>query len=198
LFQPVADLRLLLRLRRCGEAVKKWDWLRAETTRTLGNHRSRRCLSHFFHSLGRLAPQPGKQRANRCSSGRRWKVQVDEGGASGIEDDGSIAVPRDGDQRLARRVANFVQNFLAQRRLTVGVVVQAVAAQQAGDRPFRRSQRSLLGLCMTLVGPAPTADGDLAAIAVRFFSFRFGPVLGDFHRRGDRRASTVFRPVSSS
>jgi beta-galactosidase len=35
-----------------GEAVKKWDWLRAETANTLENQRSRRCLSQFFHSLG--------------------------------------------------------------------------------------------------------------------------------------------------
>jgi hypothetical protein len=35
-----------------GEAVKKWDWLRAETAKTLENHWSRRCLSQFFHSLG--------------------------------------------------------------------------------------------------------------------------------------------------
>jgi hypothetical protein len=35
-----------------GEAVKKWDWLRAETAKTLENQRSRRCLSQFFHSLG--------------------------------------------------------------------------------------------------------------------------------------------------
>jgi Rrf2 family protein len=35
-----------------GEAVKKWDWLRVETAKTLENQRSRRCLSQFFHSLG--------------------------------------------------------------------------------------------------------------------------------------------------
>jgi hypothetical protein len=35
-----------------GEAVKKWDWLRAETAKTLENQRSRRCLSQFIHSLG--------------------------------------------------------------------------------------------------------------------------------------------------
>ena len=35
-----------------GEAVKKWDWLRAETAKTMENQRSRRCLSQFFHSLG--------------------------------------------------------------------------------------------------------------------------------------------------
>jgi hypothetical protein len=33
------------------EVVKKWDWLRAETVKTLENQRSRRCLSQFFHSL---------------------------------------------------------------------------------------------------------------------------------------------------
>jgi hypothetical protein len=37
-----------------GEAVKKWDWLRAETAKTLENQQSRRCLSQFFHSLGTL------------------------------------------------------------------------------------------------------------------------------------------------
>jgi hypothetical protein len=37
-----------------GEAVKKWDWLRAETARTLENQRSRRCLSQFSHSLGEV------------------------------------------------------------------------------------------------------------------------------------------------
>jgi hypothetical protein len=37
---------------RCREAVKKWDWLRAETAKTLEDRRSRRCLSQFFHSLG--------------------------------------------------------------------------------------------------------------------------------------------------
>jgi SAM-dependent methyltransferase len=35
-----------------GEAVKKWDRLRAEAAKTLENHRSRRCLSESFHSLG--------------------------------------------------------------------------------------------------------------------------------------------------
>jgi hypothetical protein len=35
-----------------GEAVKKWDWLRQETAKTLENQRSRRCLSQFIHSLG--------------------------------------------------------------------------------------------------------------------------------------------------
>jgi hypothetical protein len=30
------------------EAVKKWDWLRAETAKTPENQRSRRCLSQFF------------------------------------------------------------------------------------------------------------------------------------------------------
>ena len=35
-----------------GEAVKKWDWLRAETAKTLEDQRSRRCLSQCFHSLG--------------------------------------------------------------------------------------------------------------------------------------------------
>jgi hypothetical protein len=33
------------------EAVKKWDWLRAQTAKTLEKQRSRRCLSQFFHSL---------------------------------------------------------------------------------------------------------------------------------------------------
>jgi hypothetical protein len=33
------------------EAVKKRDWLRAETAKTLENQRVRRCLSQFFHSL---------------------------------------------------------------------------------------------------------------------------------------------------
>jgi hypothetical protein len=32
-------------------AVKKRDWLRAETAKTPENQRSRRCLSQFFHSL---------------------------------------------------------------------------------------------------------------------------------------------------
>ena len=32
--------------------MKKWDWLRAETAKTLENQRSRRCLYQFFHSLG--------------------------------------------------------------------------------------------------------------------------------------------------
>jgi hypothetical protein len=40
--------RVLLRV----EALKKWDWLRAETAKTLENRRARRCLSQFFHSLG--------------------------------------------------------------------------------------------------------------------------------------------------
>jgi hypothetical protein len=35
-----------------GEAVKKWDWLRAETAKTVENQRARRCLSQFLHSLG--------------------------------------------------------------------------------------------------------------------------------------------------
>jgi hypothetical protein len=34
-----------------GEAVKKWDRLRAETAKTVENQRSRRCLYQFFHSL---------------------------------------------------------------------------------------------------------------------------------------------------
>jgi transposase len=33
------------------EAGKKWDWLRAETAKTLENQWSRRCLSQFFPSL---------------------------------------------------------------------------------------------------------------------------------------------------
>jgi hypothetical protein len=39
--------RVLLRV----EALKKCDWLRAETAKTLENQRARRCLSQFFHSL---------------------------------------------------------------------------------------------------------------------------------------------------
>jgi hypothetical protein len=35
-----------------GEAAKKWDWLRADTAKTLENQRSRRCLFQFSHSLG--------------------------------------------------------------------------------------------------------------------------------------------------
>jgi hypothetical protein len=37
--------------------VKKWDWLRAETTKTLENQRSRRCLSQFFTASERLDGQ---------------------------------------------------------------------------------------------------------------------------------------------
>jgi hypothetical protein len=32
--------------------MKKWDWLRAGTAKTLEDRWSRRCLSQFFHSLG--------------------------------------------------------------------------------------------------------------------------------------------------
>jgi hypothetical protein len=39
-----------------GEAVKKWDWLRAGMAKTLENQRSRRCLSQFIHSLGGVRP----------------------------------------------------------------------------------------------------------------------------------------------
>ena len=35
-----------------AEAVKKWDWLRAETAKTLENQPSQGCLSQFLHSLG--------------------------------------------------------------------------------------------------------------------------------------------------
>jgi hypothetical protein len=43
--------------------VKKWDWLRAETAKTLENRRSRRCLSQFFHSLGVTVQAVGQVRA---------------------------------------------------------------------------------------------------------------------------------------
>ena len=36
-----------------SEAVKKWDWLRAEAARTRGFCSVARCLSQFFHSLSR-------------------------------------------------------------------------------------------------------------------------------------------------
>jgi hypothetical protein len=35
-----------------GEAVKKRDWLRAETTKAMEHQQSRRCLFQFFRSLG--------------------------------------------------------------------------------------------------------------------------------------------------
>jgi glucose-6-phosphate isomerase len=41
---------------RQGQVVKKWDWLRAETAKTLEDQQSPRCLSQFFHSFGALRP----------------------------------------------------------------------------------------------------------------------------------------------
>jgi maltooligosyltrehalose trehalohydrolase len=48
--RPDEESKILLVER--GEAVKKWDWLRAETAKTRENQQSRRCLSQFLHSLG--------------------------------------------------------------------------------------------------------------------------------------------------
>ena len=62
-YQPIDELQVCLPVPHAvtsvrsvehGEAVKKWDWLRAETAKTPENQRSRRCLSQFSHSLGEL------------------------------------------------------------------------------------------------------------------------------------------------
>jgi hypothetical protein len=39
---------------RAGAPVKKWDWLRVETAKTVENQRSGRCLSQFLHNLGAI------------------------------------------------------------------------------------------------------------------------------------------------
>jgi hypothetical protein len=56
--------------------VKKWDWLRAETAKTLENVWSRRCLSQYFRSLG---VKKQKTRPGRPDRGGLLLIQLGSG-----------------------------------------------------------------------------------------------------------------------
>jgi hypothetical protein len=57
-----------------SEAVKKWDWLRAETAKTLENQRLRRCLSQFFHSLSAKVRAFAERKTTFIPKASRWKT----------------------------------------------------------------------------------------------------------------------------
>jgi acetylornithine deacetylase/succinyl-diaminopimelate desuccinylase-like protein len=84
-----------------GEAVKKWDWLRAETAKPLENQPSRRCLSQSSHSLGEDEWTAWQQAMEYVARELPPHVRLEHD-----EPHQAVpALPPDGNQQLAERVS---------------------------------------------------------------------------------------------